>query len=107
MSPKVQKTSNFIEFYKNRAFNSFSSHISGPCQLLNSIPVTSAGCPTSAWFWQMWDTAGPPLKPFAVWQFYTGKSIEFYKSGAFDICGARLGQGRGFRNSTSAKTGQI
>jgi hypothetical protein len=30
-----------------------------------SIPATIAGCPISAWFWQMWDTAGLPLKSVA------------------------------------------
>jgi hypothetical protein len=29
--------------------------------LLGSIPATIAGCPISAWFWQMWDTAGLTL----------------------------------------------
>jgi hypothetical protein len=37
-----------------------------------SIPATIAGCPISACFWQMWDTAGLPLKSVAGRQICTG-----------------------------------
>jgi hypothetical protein len=33
--------------------------------LLYPSTTPGAGCPISAWFWQMWDSAGPPLKSVA------------------------------------------
>ena len=34
--------------------------------LLGSIPSLIAGCPISAWFWQMWDSTALALKPLAA-----------------------------------------